>query len=161
MMTERSLRGPLRKIVWFQIDQTFRGLQSSDGVPGKLFDARNRRDADALDSESDHCVESRPSMLETVVRRAFRRRERLFALDAPVATAFAGSRSVESVPNDVPGLNFPMERTCGIETSSILQFGSALVDERSATLEIGLKLKHAEGLHAGCQHLIAEAPRTA
>jgi len=28
--------------------------RSSDGVPGKPFDASNRRDADALDSESDH-----------------------------------------------------------------------------------------------------------
>ena len=26
-MTERRLRGPLRQIVWFQIDETFRGLQ--------------------------------------------------------------------------------------------------------------------------------------
>ena len=90
---------------------------SSDGVPGKPFDASNRRDADALDSESDHCVESRPSMLETVVRRAFRRRERLFALDAPVATAFRGSRPVESVPNDVPGADFFMRTTFGVETA--------------------------------------------
>ena len=56
-------------------------------------------------------------MLETVVRRAFRRRERLFALDAPVATAFPGSRPVESVPNDVPGADFFMRTTFGVETA--------------------------------------------
>ena len=43
---------------------------------------------DALDSESDDPIESGSSMLETVVGRAFRRRERLSALAAPVSTAF-------------------------------------------------------------------------
>ena len=57
------------------------------------------------------------SMLETVVRRAFRRTERLFALDAPVATAFPGSRPVESVPNDVPGAGFSLRTTFGVETA--------------------------------------------
>ncbi len=33
-----------------------------------------------------------------------------------------------------------------------------LVDERTASSEIGLKLYHARGLGAGRQHLIAEAP---
>ncbi len=41
---------------------------ASDGVPGDPFDTSNRGDADALDSEGDHRVESRPSMLETVLR---------------------------------------------------------------------------------------------
>ena len=36
-----------------------------------------------------------------------------------------------------------------------------LVDERTASSEIGLKLYHARRLGAGRQHLIAEAPRIA
>ena len=65
-------------------------------------------------------------MLETVVGRAFRRGERLSALAAPVSTAFPGPGSVESVANDVSGTDFAPQRTCGIETSAILHFGSAL-----------------------------------
>jgi hypothetical protein len=79
-------------------------------------------------------------MLETVVGRAFRRRERHSALDALVSTAFSGSRCVETVADDVPGTDSSVERTCGIETPAILQFGLAFVDERTASLEIGLKL---------------------
>ena len=94
----------------------------------------NRRDADALDSESDHCVETRPSMLETVVRRAFRRRERLFALDAPIATAFPGSRPVESVPNDVPA-DFYVRTTFGVETAQTFTVVD-LGDERTTSVEI-------------------------
>ncbi len=81
-------------------------------------------------------------MLQTVVGRALGRRERLSAPDAAVSTPFPGSRSVETVADDVPGTHSSVELTCGIETSAILQFGLALVDEieRTASLEIGLKL---------------------
>ncbi len=79
-------------------------------------------------------------MLQTVVGRALGRRERLSAPDAPVSTTFPGSRCVETVADDVPGTDSSVERTCGIVTSAILQFGLALVDERTASLEIGLKL---------------------
>ena len=71
-------------------------------------------------------IESSSSMLETVVGRAFRRRERLAALAAPVSTAFPGPRSVESVVNNASGTDCSIRRTCGIETSAILHFGSAL-----------------------------------
>ena len=64
--------------------------------------------------------------VETVVGRAFRRGERLSALAAPVSTAFPGPGSVESVANDVSGTDFAPQRTCEIETSAILHFGSAL-----------------------------------
>ncbi len=63
---------------------------------------------------------------DAVVGRAFRRRERLSALAAPVSTAFPGPRSVESVVNNASGTDFSIRRTCGIETSAILHFGSAL-----------------------------------
>ena len=99
---------------------------AGDGVPGNPFDPRNRGNADALDSESDDPIESSSSMLETVVGRAFRRGERLSALAAPVSAAFPGPGSVESVANDVSGTDFAPQRTCGIETSAILHFGSAL-----------------------------------
>ena len=42
--------------------------------------------------------------------------------------------------DDVPGTDASMGRTDGIETSAIVQFGVALVDERTASLKIGLKL---------------------
>ena len=99
---------------------------AGDGVPGNLFDPGNRGNTDTLDSESDDPIESSSSMLETVVGRAFRRRERLSALAAPVSTAFPGSRSVESVVNNASGTDFSIRRTCGIETPAILHFGSAL-----------------------------------
>ena len=99
---------------------------AGDGVPGNPFDPGNRGNADTLDSESDDPIESSSSMLETVVGRAFRRGERLSALAAPVSTAFPGPGSVESVANDVSGTDFAPQRTCGIETSAILHFGSAL-----------------------------------
>ena len=79
-------------------------------------------------------------MLEPVVRRALGRGERLATRDAAVATAFPGSRSVEPVVDDVPGTDASMDRTYGIGTTVILHFGLALVDERTASLEIGLKL---------------------
>ena len=63
---------------------------------------------------------------QTVVGRAFRRGERLSALVAPVSTAFPGPRSVESVVNNASGTDFAPQRTCAIETSAILHFGSAL-----------------------------------
>ena len=109
-------------------------------VPGDPFEPSDRGDADALDPESDDRVESSSSMLETVVGRALGRRERLSAPDAPVSTPFPGSRSVETVADDVPRTDSSVERTCGFETSAILQFGLALVDERTASLDIGLKL---------------------
>ena len=65
-------------------------------------------------------------MLETVVGRAFHLRERLSALAALVSTAFPRPGSVESVANDVSGTDFAPQRTCEIETSAILHFGSAL-----------------------------------
>ena len=99
---------------------------AGDGVPGNPFDPGNRGNADTLDSESDDYIESSSSMLETVVGRAFRRRERLSALAAPVSTAFPGPRSVESVVNNASGTDCSIRRTCGIETSAILHFGSAL-----------------------------------
>ena len=85
-------------------------------------------------------VERRAPMLETVVGCAVRRRERLSAPDAPISTAFPGSRSVKTVADEVPGTDASMDRTCGIGTSAILPFGLALVDERTASLEIGHKL---------------------
>ena len=51
---------------------------------------------------------------------------RLSALAAPVSTAFPGPGSVESMANDVSGTDFAPQRTCRIETSAILHFGSAL-----------------------------------
>ena len=54
--------------------------------------------------------------------------------------AFPGPGSVETVAHDVPGTDSSMDRTYGIGTSAILQFGLALVDERTASLELGLKL---------------------
>ena len=62
------------------------------------------------------------------------------ARDAPISTAFPGSRPVETVADDVPGTDASMDRAFGIETSAILQFGWALGDERTASLGIGLKL---------------------
>ena len=79
-----------RKLAGSYLSREFQKSFHPSSARSKPFDASNRRDAATLDPESDHCFESRPSMLETVVRRAFRRRERLFALDAPVATAFPG-----------------------------------------------------------------------
>jgi hypothetical protein len=61
---------------------------AGDGVPSNAFDPGDRGSADTHNSESDDRVESSSSMLVTVVRRAFRRRERLSALGAPVSAAF-------------------------------------------------------------------------
>ena len=47
MMTERRLRGPLRQIVWFQIDETFRGLQQ-EKVIRSLVHLRDTHAADRV-----------------------------------------------------------------------------------------------------------------
>ena len=93
-----------------------------DGVPGNPLDPSNRGNADTLDSESDDRIKRSSSILETVVGRAFRRRERLSALDAPVSTAFPGPRSVETVADDAPGTDFSVQRTLGVETAELLHF---------------------------------------
>ena len=93
-----------------------------DGVPGNPLDPSNRGNADTLDSESDDRIKRSSSMLETVVGRAFRRSERLSALDAPVSTAFPGPRSVETVADDAPGTDFSVQRTLGVETAELLHF---------------------------------------
>ena len=122
--------------------ERFRADKFVELFPGVLhyFDPSNRRNADTLDSESHNRVETSSSILEPVIRCALGRRERLAARDAPVATAFPGPGSVETVAHDVPGTHSSMDRTYGIGTSAILHFGLALVDERTVSLEIGLKL---------------------
>ena len=122
---------------------------AGDGVPGNPFDPGNRGNADTLDSESDDPIESSSSMLETVVGRAFRRRERLSALAAPVSTAFPRPGSVESVANDVSGTDFAPQRTCGIETSAILHFGSALTRRKLCLQNSGSNSSTQDGLGAG------------
>ena len=114
-------------LLWLNRQQTWACLlePARDGVPGNPLDPSNRGNADTLDSESDDRVESNSSMLESVVGRALSRRERLSAPDAPVSTAFPGSRSVETVADDVPGTDSSVECTCGIETPAMLQFGLA------------------------------------
>ena len=99
---------------------------AGDGVPGQPFDSGDRGYADALDSERDDRVEHHSAMLETVVGRAFRRRERLAAFDAPVSTTFSSRRSVESVADDAASPDFAMQRTFGVETAQLLHFAWAL-----------------------------------
>ena len=82
---------------------------AGDGVPGQPFDPGDRGQADALDSQRDR-VERRSAVLETVIGRAFRRRERLSAADASVSTAFSGRGSVESVADDTFGLDVSVQR---------------------------------------------------
>ena len=99
---------------------------AGDGVPGNPFD---REITEMLTPSTLRAMTTSKVALrccETVVGRAFRRGERLSALAAPVSTAFLGPGSVESVANDVSGTDFAPQRTCEIETSAILHFGSAL-----------------------------------
>ena len=105
----------------FQLDSGY-PQPARDGVPGNPLDPSNRGNADTLDSESDDRIKGSSSMLETVVGRAFRRRERLSALDAPVSTAFPRPRSVETVADDAPGTDFSVQRTLGVETAELLHF---------------------------------------
>ena len=95
---------------------------TSDGVPGNPFDSSNRRNTDTFDPESNDLVKGVSMMLETVVRRALCRRERLSTPDAAVSTAPPGPCSVETVPDDVSGTDFSMQRTLGVETAQLGQF---------------------------------------
>ncbi len=72
-------------------------------------------------------------------RRAFRRRERLSAPDAPVATPFPGCGSVESVADDACGLDVSVQRTRGVETAWFLHC-AGLVDESTEALKCRPKL---------------------
>ena len=76
---------------------------AGDGVPGPPFDPGDRRQTDPLNAQRDDRVERRTPMLEAV-GGPFRRRERLSAPHAPVATPFPGCGSVESVADDAAGL---------------------------------------------------------
>ena len=78
-------------------------------------------------------------MLEAVLGRAFRRRARLSAPDAPVATPFPGCGSVESVADDACGLDVSVQRTRGVETAWFLHC-AGLVDESTEALKCRPKL---------------------
>ena len=93
---------------------------AGDGVPGQPFDPRDRGDIDALDAQRDDRVERCSTVLETVVGGAFRRRKRLSAPDAPVATPFSSRGSVESVADNVSGRDVSVQRARGIETAGFL-----------------------------------------
>ena len=99
---------------------------AGDGVPGQPFDLGNRRQADALDSQRDDRVDRRSPVLETVIEGALGRRERVSAPDSPVAAPFPGRGSVESIADDVAGLDVSAQRTRGIETVSFLHCAWAL-----------------------------------
>ena len=112
---------------------------AGDGVPGQPFDPGSRRQTDPLDAQRDDTVERRSAMLEAVIGRAFRRRERLSAPDAPVATPFPGCGSVESVADDACGLDVSVQRTRGVETAWFLHC-AGLVDESTEALTCRPKL---------------------
>ena len=112
---------------------------AGDGVPGQPFDPGNRRQTDPLDAQRDDTVERRAAMLEAVIGRAFRRRERLSAPDAPGATPFPGCGSVESVADDACGLDVSVQRTRGVETTWFLHC-AGLVDESAEALTCRPKL---------------------
>ncbi len=95
-------------------------------IPGQPFGPGDRRQTDPLDAECDDRVERRSTMLETVVGRALRRRKRLSASDAPVATPFSGCGSVESVADNACGRDVSGQRTRGIETAWFLHGAWAL-----------------------------------
>ena len=101
-----------------------RGQEASPAARNTLDSARIPRASKLL--ICDLFQKGRVLAQDAVVGRAFRRGERLSALAAPVSTAFPGLGSVESVANDVSGTDFAPQRTCEIETSAILHFGSAL-----------------------------------
>ena len=92
-----------------------------------------------LDAQRDDTVERRSAMLEAVIGRACRRRERLSAPDAPVATPFPGCGSVESVADDACGLDVSVQRTRGVETAWFLHC-AGLVDESTEALNCRAKL---------------------
>ena len=74
---------------------------AGDGVPGQPVDPGNRRQTDPLDTQRDDTVERRSAMLEAVIGRAFRRRERL---SAPVGGELLLSpQSVEIIKFGDPG----------------------------------------------------------
>ena len=118
----------------FAVKSQISGASAINCFPG------DRGNTDTLDSERDDPVERRSPMLKPVVRRALGRGECLSARDAPGSTALPGSCSVETVVDDVPGTDASMDRTYRIGTSAIPHFGLVLVDDRTTSLEIGLKL---------------------
>ena len=99
---------------------------AGDGIPGQPFGPGDRRPADTLNAQRNNRVERCSAMLETVVGGALCRRERLSALDASVSTPFPGRGSVESVADDVAGLDVSVQGTRGIETARFLHCAWAL-----------------------------------
>ena len=99
---------------------------AGDGLPGQPFGPGDRRQTDPLNAQRDDRVERRSAMLEAVIGGAFRRRKRLAASDAPVATPFSGRGSVESVADDASGRDVSLQRTRGIETAWFLHGAWAL-----------------------------------
>ena len=66
--------------------------------------------------------------------------------------------SINPRQDDGSGIDVSVPRTLGVETAEFSSRRVGLVEERTVSLEIGLKLYHEDGLGAGRQQSIAEAP---
>ena len=106
-----------------------------EGERAVLDVVREVRPPFSPDEAVTELVERRSAVLETVVGGAFGRRERLSALDAPVAPPFPGRGSVESTAADVAGLDVSVQRTREIETPQFLHVVWALVDDSTVALQ--------------------------
>ena len=120
-----GLKFPSRKILDFSVSESATAraclLQPAmNRIPGNSFDSSDRPLVQAFDSQSRNFIKRAATMLESIIRCATGRGERLPTNLALVATTLSPSRLVEAVTNDGSEVTFCQGRAVPVGTVKTL-----------------------------------------
>jgi hypothetical protein len=128
-----------------------------DCIPGNALGSSDGRFVQAFDAKSCDLVKDRATVLESMIRCAGCRAERLPASPAPVSTTLPPCGLVETVADDLSTSGLPRQGALPLGQLRLF-IGGDLVDARTDGFKLSLKLYHRSELRLGYQQSIAEAP---